>query len=218
MVAISTQYHLNLKDKKEGKNIVIPSDDRFIKFKDELRVSLRNKFNVTDCKVVSFIGNLIDVKNASLLPEIFKKIQDEFHNRITFWIIGEGNLHNKIDEKLKRFNLNAKMWGTVEPNEIPFLLNCTDVLILPSKNEGLPLVTIEALRCGANVVGSRVGGIPEVIGDDYSITLNEDFVDNFSGKVIDLLYKSETQHIPSFMTLESIVAAENSIYRNIKNS
>ncbi len=193
-------------------------DDRFIKFKDELRVSLRNKFNVTDCKVVSFIGNLIDVKNASLLPEIFKKIQDEFHNRITFWIIGEGNLHNKIDEKLKRFNLNAKMWGTVEPNEIPFLLNCTDVLILPSKNEGLPLVTIEALRCGANVVGSRVGGIPEVIGDDYSITLNEDFVDNFSGKVIDLLYKSETQHIPSFMTLESIVAAENSIYRNIKNS
>lgn len=193
------------------------ADGGFVKFSDVSRLSLRNKYNVTNCKVVSFVGHLIDIKNALLLPEIFKKIQDEFQNKISFWIIGEGNQHNDIDEKLKKFNLNAKMWGSMDPNDIPYLLNCTDVLVLPSKNEGLPLVTIEALKCGANVVGSRVGGIPEVIGDDYCITLNENFVDNFSSKVIELLYKSETQHIPSFMTWESIVAAENSIYRSIKN-
>lgn len=192
-------------------------DGCFVKFSDVSRLSLRNKYNVTNCKVVSFVGHLIDIKNALLLPEIFKKIQDEFQNKISFWIIGEGNRHNDIDENLKKFNLNAKMWGAMVPNDIPCLLNCTDVLVLPSKNEGLPLVAIEALKCGANVVGSRVGGIPEVIGDDFCVTLDDDFIEKFSGKVLDLLYNSATQHVPSFMTWESIVATENSIYRSIKN-
>ena len=47
-----------------------------------------------------------------------------------------------------------------------------DVLILPSINEGLPLTVVEGLACGCNVVGSLVGGIPEVIGEDNCVDLN----------------------------------------------
>lgn len=192
-------------------------DDDFIQFSDDVRISLRNEYNVAGCKVVTFIGHLIDIKNALLLPDIFKRTCDNYSEKIVFWIIGEGNRSKEIEEKLKKYQLEYRIWGFVNPKKIPNILNCTDILVLPSKNEGLPLVTIEALRCGANVVGSRVGGIPEVIGDDFCVTLDDDFIEKFSGKVLDLLYNSATQHVPSFMTWESIVATENSIYRSIKN-
>ena len=60
-----------------------------------------------------------------------------------------------------------------------------DVLILPSISEGLPLTVVEGLACGCNVVGSLVGGIPEVIGEDNCVELNDPlFVDKFADKVV----------------------------------
>ena len=59
------------------------------------------------------------------------------------------------------------------------------MLILPSINEGLPLTVVEGLACGCNVVGSLVGGIPEVIGEDNCDDLNDpQFVDKFADKVV----------------------------------
>lgn len=66
---------------------------------------------------------------------------------------------------------------------MPLLLNCVDILILPSKNEGLPLIVVEAIKSGANVVASDVGGIREVIGVDKVVILGDDFVHRFSKRV-----------------------------------
>ena len=55
-----------------------------------------------------------------------------------------------------------------------------DVLILPSISEGLPLTVVEGLACGCNVVESLVVGVPEVIGEDNCVDLNDpQFVDKF---------------------------------------
>ena len=60
-----------------------------------------------------------------------------------------------------------------------------DVLILPSISEGLPLSVVEGLACGCNVVESLVGGVPEVIGEDNCVDLNDpQFVDKFADKVV----------------------------------
>ena len=55
-------------------------------------------------------------------------------------------------------------FGNQSSPVMPDIMNCIDVLVLPSLNECLPLVCAEALSCGAAVVGSDVGGIAEVIG------------------------------------------------------
>ena len=70
---------------------------------------------------------------------------------------------------------------------MPALMNCVDVLVLPSLNEGLPLVCAEALKCGANVVGSDVGGIAEVIGHQNVVPHGPDFVPQFAKKVVAML-------------------------------
>ena len=62
-------------------------------------------------------------------------------------------------------------FGNQPSSVMPDIMNCIDVLVLPSLNEGLPLVCAEALSCGAAVVGSDVGGIAEVIGSDNVVPL-----------------------------------------------
>ena len=46
-------------------------------------------------------------------------------------------------------------------------MNAADVLALPSRNEGVPNVILEAFASGLSVVASRVGGIPEVLDRDF---------------------------------------------------
>ena len=71
----------------------------------------------------------------------------------------------------ERSDVAIRFFGNQPSPVMPDIMNCIDVLVLPSLNEGLPLVCAEALRCGAAVVGSDVGGIAEVIGKDNVVPL-----------------------------------------------
>ena len=72
-----------------------------------------------------------------------------------------------------------RFFGNQPSPAMPDIMNCIDVLVLPSLNEGLPLVCAEALSCGAAVVGSDVGGIAEVIGSENVVPLVSPY-DNWS--------------------------------------
>jgi glycosyltransferase involved in cell wall biosynthesis len=56
--------------------------------------------------------------------------------------------------------------GRKTPREIATLMNAADLLALPSRNEGVPNVILEAFASGLPVVASRVGGIPEVLDNE----------------------------------------------------
>jgi glycosyltransferase involved in cell wall biosynthesis len=50
-------------------------------------------------------------------------------------------------------------------NQVQSLLNCADVLLLPSELESFGLAALEGMACGVPAVCSKVGGVPEVITD-----------------------------------------------------
>ena len=156
--------------------------DMFSALEPEQRNAIRRKYSVSDNeRVVAYVGNFYPVKNVTVLPELFSRIYEGFESHIAeerdddaphlkFWLVGDGKLRPDVEHHMKRLSgTEAVFWGNVSSEEMPEMMNCIDLLVIPSCNEGLPLVAMEALKSGAEVIGSHVGGIPEVIGNKFTV-------------------------------------------------
>jgi glycosyltransferase involved in cell wall biosynthesis len=196
--------------------------EEFIRFGEEGKAMFRSKYGLAaNDKVVAYVGNFHKVKNVTVLPELFSRIHDHFemHLRdagemdynLKFWIIGDGKLRKEVEPLIKRFvGTDVTFWGNLPSGDMPVIMNCIDLLVLPSRNEGLPLVTLEALKCGASVIGSEVGGVPEVIGKEFCVPFPDDskghpdyespeFADRMAQKAVKQLFYPEEQNLdPKF--------------------
>lgn len=157
----------------------------------------RERYGLTpDDKVVAFAGNLSPVKNVLSLPGIFKGISDRYAGPVKFWIAGDGKQRKALEASVQAAGLDVRFFGNVPSSDMPAIMNCIDVLVLPSLNEGLPLVCAEALCCGAAVVGAEAGGIPEVIGLDNVVPHGDGFEAKMAKKAVEMLSGQVEQAIP----------------------
>ncbi len=156
--------------------------EAFVRMPDSERKVLRDRFGVSPAKkVVAFVGNLSAVKNVGVLQPLFHAMRAGYEGEMQFWIVGDGKLGRSVRTSLSSDKtLSVRFWGNVPADEMPAVMNCIDLLVLPSLNEGFALVAVEALKCGASAVGSAVGGIPEVIGREYTVPFGPGFVDEMA--------------------------------------
>lgn len=176
---------------------------------------LKNTLSIKG-KVIAYAGNLVEIKNVLLLPEIFSRITKLYDGEITFIILGDGILKKKLKKMAESLNLKITFTGTIVYDKMPLFYSLIDVLVLPSKNEGMPLVLAEAIACGVNCVGSRVGGIPEVIGDENCFDLDDDFIGELSHRVgYFLKNEKRISKICSKFDLKANALIEGNIYRSI---
>ena len=186
--------------------------DSFVRFPDAERAAVRKRFGVTEGdKSVSFAGSLVSVKNVRVLAPLFKKISERFDGSVKFLIAGDGKLRSSVEADMSAAGLDVSFLGNLGPEEMPAFMNSTDVLVLPSLNEGLPLVCAEALRCGANAVGSDVGGIPEVIGAENVFPLGPGFTDALADRVVQMLQGNVRQEVPSELDWSATASKEHRI-------
>lgn len=185
----------------------------FYRYDDEERKCLRKLYGLNEGeKVVAFAGDLLGIKNPQLLPLIFKAVEERYDAPLRFWIIGSGEYEAWLKDKCGTLQLNVTFWGAQQPDDMPKYMNCIDVLVLPSKNEGLPLVTVEALACGANAVGSDVGGISETVGEENAFPLGENFVESISQRIIEMLNRNVIQTLPDVFDWSVTAKMEKEIY------
>ena len=154
----------------------------FKRFDEKKRQELRDAYNVKGKKVIAFVGNLVSLKNPLVMPEIMEQLLPT-NPDIVCWIIGDGLLEEKLRDELKNKNIPYRLFGRVLPEKMPELMNIIDILIVPSKEEGLGLVILEASICGAACVTSRIGGMPEIVGTSNSFPLDDNFANNVADKV-----------------------------------
>ena len=192
------------------------SDD-FVRYSDDRRLALRQQYGLAPGdKVVAFVGSIVAVKNVSLLQPLFHEIRSRYDGPLKFWIVGDGKLRGSVEPAMAADEtIDVRFWGNVPAEEMPSVMNCIDVMILPSLNEGLPLVCAEAIRCGASVVGSDVGGIPEVIGRGYVVPLGDGFVNGMSSKITGILQTASYQTIPESMSWKAAAEKELDYLRSI---
>lgn len=187
--------------------------DGFNKYDDSHRQELKDQL-CPDKDVVVYIGNLEPIKNIKVLPDIFRHIQAR-HKDVEFWVIGDGSLREYLNKST--LDLPIKFFGNIDHSEIPNYLNVANVLVLPSLNEGLGLSIIEAISCGCNAVGSRVGGISEIIGIENTICLESDtFIKDFAERCVYYLSPGHTnQTLPDKFDWDKCVQLETDTIDNL---
>lgn len=142
--------------------------------------------------VVAYAGNLFHIKGADLLPAIFEKIKQQIPE-VIFKVVGDGDLTKQIVKEFASKRIDVEFLGKLQPHEMPAFYSSIDVLIMPSRNEGLPLAAIECLSSGCNVIATKVGGLIEVIENEYLVEQSDYMMNNFADKVYYVLKNKPVQ-------------------------
>ena len=186
----------------------------FYRLDDTTRLALRQERNINyDQRVVGFVGRMEAVKNVTLLPELFHAIAQASNRRLKFVALGDGPLLDEVKRLMDQRGITCLMPGNVPRDEMPQWMNCFDVLVLPSRLEGLPLVAIEAIQCGTNVVSTDVMGIAEVVGSENAFALDDNLVENLSRRAVEMLQGGVVQTIPPEMNWATTARRELEIYQ-----
>jgi len=135
-------------------------------FRPAARAAARQALNLQqDVQIILFVGNFYPIKNPLLLIEAHSQVcNDNTLSHTKLIMLGDGPLAGNaraLADQL-HFGPNVVLAGRKSPAEVARYMQAADVLCLPSVNEGVPNVILEAFACGLPVVASRVGGIPEV--------------------------------------------------------
>ncbi len=135
------------------------------------------------------VGRLSDQKNQKALVEICKKLKEA---RVKFLckIIGEGENRKLLEDMISLYDLtdDVILLGPQTQNTVFDELSKTDVFVLTSISEGIPVCLMEAMAMKVPVVSSNVNGIPELIDDEKDGFLCDvDNLDCFVQKIIKAL-------------------------------
>lgn len=122
-----------------------------------------NSNKISDIINVTFAGYVGDRKGAFDLIKAFETVR-KVNSRIKLSIYGNGEIE-KARNLVQELGLEScvKIKGWIASNELREVLKKTDLFILPSYNEGLPMSVLEAMSFGLPVITTPVGGIPELI-------------------------------------------------------
>jgi len=115
---------------------------------------------------ILFVGNLQEVKGINVLIEAFAKISPDFPD-FRLILIGDGPEKENLKSQISNLKIEDKMEfrGQLSLEETRNIMKKCYCLVLPSRSEGLGRVLIEAMALGKSVIGSNVGGIPDLVQD-----------------------------------------------------
>lgn len=120
-------------------------------------------------KDVIWIGTISELHHIKGLSYAIRALRSVLHqHKVIFVVMGEGEERKTLEELIKNEGLenNVKLVGFVE--NAPKYLKAFDIFTLTSLSEALPLALLEAGSAELPVVGTNVGGIPEIITDGKS--------------------------------------------------
>jgi glycosyltransferase involved in cell wall biosynthesis len=112
--------------------------------------------------VIGFVGWLLPIKG----PDYLLKAMDyvwQGHPEASLVLVGKGDMDVDLRAEALKKNANGKVKFLGWREDIDEIMPLFDMLVLPSLNEGMGRVLVEAMAAGKPVVASRVGGIPDLV-------------------------------------------------------
>jgi len=112
--------------------------------------------------LVGAVARLEPIKGLTYLVSAAQTVLDTLPNA-RFIVAGQGSLHSELRTQAARLGDRFRFLGPRD--DVPDLMAAMDVFVLPSVNEGMGRVLLEAGAAGTPSVASHVGGIPDIIED-----------------------------------------------------
>jgi glycosyltransferase involved in cell wall biosynthesis len=112
---------------------------------------------------VGYVGRLAPVKGAQFLLEAIPGILADCEPPPFFVFAGDGELRETLAERASAVGVQASVLFTGVLPDTSLLYPALDILVVPSLNEGMGRVIVEAMASGTAVVATAVGGIPELV-------------------------------------------------------
>ncbi len=117
-------------------------------------------------KLLMHVSNFRPVKRTEDVVEVFARVQSRVPSRLV--MVGDGPERVRSLQRAHDLGVADKVVFVGKHSSVDELLACADLFLLPSETESFGLAALEAMSCGAPVVASRVGGVPEVVEDGVS--------------------------------------------------
>ena len=152
---------------REKRILVIRNAIRPERFKDPdpaYREQLRRMFPEPVRQIVGAAGRLSPEKGFAVLVDAAAEVV-KTSPAVGFVVFGDGPLRASLARQIAAKGLEGRFLLAGFRSDLDRFLPQLDVLVLPSFTEGLPNVALEALAAGVPVVGTAVGGTPEVVED-----------------------------------------------------
>jgi len=119
--------------------------------------------------LIGFIGRFTRQKRPDVFLEVASHILKHY-GQTYFFLVGCGDLVSKLKDIANKLRISSWVRFVPPRDDIHFILNSTDMLLVTSSYEGAPLTVLEALATGVPVVSYDVGAIKEYIGKDWLVT------------------------------------------------
>lgn len=112
-------------------------------------------------RVLMHISNFRKVKNLPIVLQVFNEVLKHVPARLA--LVGDGPEREATERQADEMGILDRVDFLGDQESIADILPAADVFLLPSQHESFGLAALEAMACGVPVVGSRIGGLPEVI-------------------------------------------------------
>ena len=121
-----------------------------------------------DTVTIGTVGRMDPIKALNvLIAAVAQLVSDNprSRRRLRLVIVGDGPTYTAVSEQVREAALDDIVFLAGHRKDIPEVLRSLDLFVLPSQNEGISNTVLEAMATGLPVVGTNVGGNPELIQD-----------------------------------------------------
>ncbi|HEU4365251.1 MAG TPA: N-acetyl-alpha-D-glucosaminyl L-malate synthase BshA, partial [Candidatus Krumholzibacteria bacterium] len=123
--------------------------------------STRKRLSPAGERVMMHVSNFRKVKNLPVILQVLREVKRHVPCRLV--LVGDGPEREATERLAVELGIDDAVDFLGDQEYIADVLPAADVFLLPSQHESFGLSALEAMSCGVPVVGSRIGGLPEVI-------------------------------------------------------
>lgn len=212
IIALSNSWKAFFETIVEDSNKIIVINNSIVINEKHLNIKKQNKNNI----IFLFLGRLGKRKGVYDLIDAFEKLVHNLDKskNVKLVLAGDGEI-DEVNKIIKNRDLqdNIINLGWIDGENKDILMKNADAYVLPSYNEGLPMSILEAMSYHLPCISTNVGGIPEVIINNYNGYIfepgNIDMLAELLEKMV--IYDDErlTMGENSFITVEKYFNSDN---------